>query len=59
MTVGMLVAFTGLLGGFTSPVEQLAGFTRRIQEMKSSMGQVQDIMEYGQTRSMRRGSSGP
>ena len=48
MTVGMLVAFTGLLGGFTSPVEQLAGFTRRIQEMKSSMGQVQDIMEYGQ-----------
>lgn len=48
MTVGMLVAFTGLMGGFTSPVEQLAGFTRRIQEMKSSMGQVQDIMEYGQ-----------
>lgn len=29
-------------------MEQLAGFTRRIQEMKSSMGQVQDIMEYGQ-----------
>lgn len=34
MSVGMLVAFTGLLGGFTSPVEQLAGFTRRIQELR-------------------------
>ena len=48
MTVGMLVAFTGLLSGFTFPVEQLAGFTRRIQEMKSSMGQIQDIMQYQQ-----------
>src|SRR5699024_6195247 len=44
----MLVAFTGLLSGFTAPVEQLARFTRQIQEMKSSMGQVQDIMEYEQ-----------
>ena len=48
MTAGMLVAFTGLLSGFTAPVEQLARFTRQIQEMKSSMGQVQDIMEYEQ-----------
>ncbi len=48
MTVGMLVAFTGLLSGFTAPVEQLVRFVQRIQKMKSSMGQLQDILQYEQ-----------
>lgn len=48
MTVGMLVAFTGLLSGFTAPVEQLVTFAQEIQKMKSSMGQLQDILQYAQ-----------
>ena len=48
MTVGMLVAFTGLLTSFTAPVEQLVIFVHKIQQMKSSMGQLQDILQYEQ-----------
>lgn len=46
MTAGMLIAYSGLLGSFTEPVNQLVGFIRKIQTLKADMSRVEDIMKY-------------
>lgn len=46
MTAGMLVAYSGLLGSFTGPVNSLAGFISSIQTTKADMARVNDIMKY-------------
>lgn len=46
LTVGSLVAFTGLLAAFMEPIGILAGFIQKIQITKSDMARVNDILKY-------------
>lgn len=46
MTAGMLVAFSQLLGSFTTPVNELVGFFQKIQTLKADLNRVQDIEKY-------------
>jgi ABC-type bacteriocin/lantibiotic exporter with double-glycine peptidase domain len=45
-SVGMLLAFQGLLTSFLSPVDSLLGLGQQLQEMRTSMERVQDVFDY-------------
>jgi NHLM bacteriocin system ABC transporter peptidase/ATP-binding protein len=45
-TSGALLSFTGFLGLFTSPLNQLITLGQTIQEMEVSMDRVEDVMKY-------------
>ena len=47
MTIGMLVAFTALMGSFLGPVNALVGFGVSLQDLKAHMGRLNDIQNYG------------
>ena len=46
MTIGMLIAFNGLMGSFLGPVNALVGFGEKIQDLKAHMGRINDIQNY-------------
>ena len=46
-TPGMLLAFTGFLSAFMSPVNQLTGLGQAVQEMETQMERIEDVMNYG------------
>ena len=45
-TVGMILAFQSFLGAFMSPVSQLMSAGQTIQEMRTDMERVEDVMDY-------------
>ncbi|MDO5107392.1 MAG: ATP-binding cassette domain-containing protein, partial [Coriobacteriaceae bacterium] len=45
-TPGMLLAFTGFLSSFMSPVSQLTGLGQAVQEMETQMERIEDVMNY-------------
>ena len=45
-TMGMIVTFQGLLGSFMRPAATLVSAGQTIQEMRSTMERVEDVMEY-------------
>lgn len=45
-TVGMILAFQGFLGGFTGPAGSIIGAGQAIQEMRTNMERIEDVMEY-------------
>ena len=45
-TPGMLLAFTGFLGSFMSPVNELINLGQVMQEMRVQMERVEDVMLY-------------
>ena len=45
-TVGMVMAFQGFLGSFTSPAMTLISAGQTIQEMRTRMERVEDVMQY-------------
>ncbi len=45
-TVGMILAFQGFLMSFMSPAQQLISAGQVIQEMRTSMERIEDVMEY-------------
>ena len=45
-TPGMIMAFSGFLGSFSSPFADVVTFARGIQQVKSDMLRVEDIMNY-------------
>ncbi len=45
-TAGMIMAFQGFLGSFTAPAESLISAGQTIQEMRTEMERVEDVMEY-------------
>ncbi len=45
-TVGMVMAFQGFLSSFMSPAYSLIGAGQTIQEMRTDMERVEDVMEY-------------
>ncbi|MBO4331171.1 MAG: NHLP family bacteriocin export ABC transporter peptidase/permease/ATPase subunit [Oscillospiraceae bacterium] len=45
-TTGMVLAFQGFLNSFMSPAQQLIGSGQKMQEMRTSMERIEDVMEY-------------
>ena len=45
-TVGMIMAFQGFLNAFTAPAASLISASQTLQEMRSDMERVEDIMNY-------------
>ena len=45
-SAGMVMAFQGHLSSFTNPVSQLIGSGQTIQEMRTDMERVEDVMAY-------------
>ena len=45
-TPGMLLAFTGFLSSFMTPVSQLTGLGQTVQEMETQMERIEDVMNY-------------
>jgi NHLM bacteriocin system ABC transporter peptidase/ATP-binding protein len=45
-TAGMLLAFQGLLSSFMQPVDSVIKLGQQVQEMRTSMERVQDVLEY-------------
>ncbi len=46
LTIGGLVAFQGLTGGFTGPLNALVGFILNLEEVRASMSRVRDVLDY-------------
>ena len=45
-TAGMILSFQSYLGAFMSPVSMLIGAAQTIQEMRTNMERVEDVLEY-------------
>lgn len=45
-TPGSLLAFTGFLGSFMAPVNQMISLGQTVQEMQTSMERIEDVMRY-------------
>ena len=45
-TVGMVFAFQGFLGSFMAPAQSLISSGQRMQEMRTNMERIEDVMEY-------------
>lgn len=45
-TAGMLLAFQGFLSLFMTPVEALLGLGQKLQEMRTAMERIEDVMNY-------------
>ncbi|MBQ7556708.1 MAG: NHLP family bacteriocin export ABC transporter peptidase/permease/ATPase subunit [Lachnospiraceae bacterium] len=45
-SVGMITAFMGFLGSFMKPAETLVESTSAIQEMRTDMERIKDVMDY-------------
>ncbi len=45
-TTGMVLAFQGFLGSFMAPAQQLITSGQTMQEMRTSMERIEDVMEY-------------
>ena len=45
-SAGMLLAFQGLLSSFMQPVDSVIKLGQQVQEMRTSMERVQDVLEY-------------
>lgn len=52
ITMGMLMAFQGFLSQFFSPVNQLVSTAQTIQEMRTQMERIDDVMEYEDDQAM-------
>ena len=45
-TVGMIMAFQGFMSSFSTPVSSLISAGQTLQEMRTEMERVEDVMEY-------------
>ena len=54
-TIGMVMAFQGFLMSFTAPATTLIGAGQTIQEMRTEMERVEDVMEYPEDSNMVEG----
>ena len=56
-TVGMIIAFQGFLSSFMAPVSTLMSAGQTIQEMRTNMERVEDVMEYPDAPSLSYGQN--
>lgn len=47
-TVGMIMAFQGVLSSFTAPANSLISAGQTVMEMRTSMERIEDVMQYPQ-----------
>ena len=52
-TIGMIMAFLGYLEGFTSPATQLIATSQSLQEMRTQMERIDDVMKYHEDPAFR------
>ena len=52
-TVGMIMAFQGFLSSFMAPAMTLVSAGQTLQEMRTQMERVDDVMEYPETQVFR------
>ena len=45
-TIGMIMTFQGFMGAFMAPADELISATQTIQEMRTDMERVSDVMDY-------------
>ena len=45
-TVGMIAAFSGFLSAFFAPVQQVLTASQTLQEMRTDMERIEDVLEY-------------
>ncbi len=45
-TVGMIMAFQGMLASFTAPASEFISAGQTLQEMRTQMERIEDVMEY-------------
>ena len=45
-SVGMVMAFQGFLASFLSPAQQFIAASQQMQEMRTGMERIEDVMEY-------------
>ncbi len=45
-TLGMIISFQGFLSSFMAPAMTLVSATQSIQEMRTDMERVEDVMQY-------------
>lgn len=45
-TVGMILAFQGLLGKFTAPAQSIISVSQSLTEMRTNIERIEDVMEY-------------
>ena len=45
-TPGMLLAFTGFLASFMTPIQQIINLGQTVQEMQTQMERVEDVLRY-------------
>ena len=55
-TLGMIATFQGLLSSFMDPAMTLVGAGQTIQEMRTEMERVEDVMEYPEDPALRFGA---
>lgn len=58
-TIGMITTFQGLLNSFMGPAETLVSAGQTIQEMRTEMERVEDVMEYPEDPVMSYGADCP
>ncbi len=46
MTLGILVAFQGLVMSFAAPVQQMVGVAARVQEASADLSRLDDVLNY-------------
>jgi len=46
MTLGILVAFQGLLVSFAAPVQQMVGVAAKVQEASADLSRLDDVLNY-------------
>ena len=55
-TVGMVMAFQGFLGSFTSPAQKFISAGQTLQELRTSMERIDDVMKYPTDKLCRQAS---
>ena len=56
-TAGMVMAFQGFLGSFMAPAQKLITSGQQMQEMRTNMERIEDVMEYPEDEALAADSS--